>query len=37
VPADDASAPSLSTVPLVGVVVNAALAAYKILDGFCGN
>lgn len=29
--------PSLSTVPLVGVAVNAALAAIKILAGFFGN
>ena len=29
--------PSLSTVPLVGVAVNAALASIKILAGFFGN
>ena len=34
---DDASPPSLSTVPLVGVAVNAALACLKILAGFFGN
>ena len=34
---DDASPPSLSTVPLVGVAVNAALACVKILAGFFGN
>lgn len=31
------SPPSLSTVPLIGVAVNAALAAIKILAGFFGN
>lgn len=31
------SEPSLSTIPLVGVAVNAALAAVKILAGFFGN
>jgi cation diffusion facilitator family transporter len=31
------SPPSLSTVPLVGVAVNAALACVKILAGFFGN
>ena len=29
--------PSLSTVPLVSVAVNAALASIKILAGFFGN
>jgi hypothetical protein len=29
--------PSLSTVPLAGVAVNAALASIKILAGFFGN
>jgi len=36
-PDDDAVEPSLSSVPLVGVAVNAALAAVKILAGFFGN
>ncbi|MFM8292300.1 MAG: cation diffusion facilitator family transporter [Planctomycetia bacterium] len=36
-PPDDSSPPSLSTVPLVGVAVNAALASIKILAGFFGN
>lgn len=31
------SPPSLATVPLIGVAVNAALAAIKILAGFFGN
>ncbi|MFM8890174.1 MAG: cation diffusion facilitator family transporter, partial [Planctomycetia bacterium] len=34
---DDPSLPSLATVPLVGVAVNAALASIKILAGFFGN
>ena len=34
---EPASPPSLSTVPLVGVAVNAALATIKILAGFFGN
>ena len=34
---DDSSPPWLSTVPLVGVAVNAALASIKILAGFFGN
>lgn len=34
---DPPSPPSLSTVPLVGVAVNAALASIKILAGFFGN
>lgn len=34
---DSPSPPSLSTVPLVGVAVNAALASIKILAGFFGN
>jgi cation diffusion facilitator family transporter len=34
---DPSSPPSLSTVPLVGVAVNAALATIKILAGFFGN
>lgn len=36
-PPDESSPPSLSTVPLVGVAVNAALASIKILAGFFGN
>jgi cation diffusion facilitator family transporter len=36
-PPDESSPPSLSTVPLVGVAVNAALATIKILAGFFGN
>lgn len=36
-PSADPSPPSLSTVPLVGVAVNAALATVKILAGFFGN
>ena len=36
-PPDEPSPPSLSTVPLVGVAVNAALASIKILAGFFGN
>lgn len=36
-PPDESSPPSLSTVPLVGVAVNAALALIKILAGFFGN
>ena len=36
-PPDESSLPSLSTVPLVGVAVNAALATIKILAGFFGN
>jgi len=34
---EPSSPPSLSTVPLVGVAVNAALATIKILAGFFGN
>ncbi len=36
-PTDEPDPPSLSTVPLVGVAVNAALATIKILAGFFGN
>ena len=36
-PSDEPAPPSLSTVPLVGVAVNAALALVKILAGFFGN
>jgi cation diffusion facilitator family transporter len=34
---DESTPPSLSTVPLVGVAVNAALALVKIMAGFFGN
>jgi cation diffusion facilitator family transporter len=34
---DESTPPSLSTVPLVGVAVNAALALVKIVAGFFGN
>ena len=34
---DESSLPSLSTVPLVGAAVNAALASIKILAGIFGN
>ena len=34
---DESSPPSLASVPLVGVAVNAALASIKILAGFFGN
>jgi cation diffusion facilitator family transporter len=37
VPSHEHSPPSLSTVPLVGVAVNAALATIKIVAGFFGN
>jgi cation diffusion facilitator family transporter len=36
-PADERAATELSSVPLVGVAVNAALACVKILAGFFGN
>jgi len=36
-PPDESSPPSFSTVPLVGVAVNAALALIKIFAGFFGN
>ena len=36
-PPDESSPPSLSTVPLVGAAVNAALESIKILAGFFGN
>jgi divalent metal cation (Fe/Co/Zn/Cd) transporter len=34
---DESSPPSLSTVPLVGVAVNADVNSIKILAGFAGN
>ena len=34
---DESSPPSLSTVPLVGAAVNAAVTSIKILAGFFGN
>ncbi len=37
IPTDESTAPSLSSVPLVGMAVNAALAALKILAGVFGN